>query len=47
MEDIDRLVNILYIHNDVDKKIHTFLETLDGDIKALETRIEELENKVQ
>jgi len=47
MKDIDTLINILVIHNEVDDKIHTFLETLDGDIKALETRIEELENKVQ
>lgn len=47
MADIDTLVKILSINNEVDDKIHTFLETLDGDIKALETRIEELENKAQ
>lgn len=46
MADIDTLVNILKIHNDVDAKIHTFLKTLDDDIKALESRIEELENIV-
>ncbi len=47
MDDIDTLVKILVIHNEVDDKIHTFLKTLNEDIEALETRIEELENKVK
>ncbi len=47
MADIDKLVQILALHNEVDSKIHTFLQSLDGDIKALEIRIEELENKAQ
>ena len=47
MEDIDKLVHVLKIHNEVDSKIHQFLTRIDLDIEGILTRIEELENKAQ